>query len=87
MSVLLLAAVEASDRYLSSRPGPPAETKARLSPREAAVLELLVQGATNKEIARALVISPRTVERHLANVYGRIGARGRADAIAWALRT
>ena len=87
LSVLLLAAVEASDRYLSSRPGPPAETKARLSPREAAVLEMLVQGATNKEIARALVISPRTVERHLANVYGRIGARGRADAIAWALRT
>jgi DNA-binding CsgD family transcriptional regulator len=32
------------------------------------------------------VLSARTVERHLANLYGKIGARGRVDAAAYALR-
>jgi len=33
-----------------------------------------------------LVLSLRTVERHISNIYGKIGARGKADATAYALR-
>ena len=55
-----------------------------LTPREAEVLGLLAGGRTNKEIAAELVISVHTVERHLATIYGKIGARNRADATAFA---
>ena len=39
-----------------------------------------------REIAVQLVVSVATVERHIANLYAKIGARGRADATAFALR-
>jgi DNA-binding CsgD family transcriptional regulator len=57
-----------------------------LSPREMQVLRLLAAGESNKEIAAALAVSVATAERHIANLYGKIGARGRADAIAYAHR-
>ena len=57
-----------------------------LSPRELQVLAELTAGRTNREIARQLVLSPKTVERHLANVYAKIGARNRAQAATYALR-
>ena len=57
-----------------------------LSPREVAVLGLLAAGRSNHEIARALSISPRTVQRHVANAYLKIGAHNKADATAYALR-
>lgn len=57
----------------------------RLTPREAEVLALLAAGNTNKEIAAELVLSPATVERHVTNLYRKIGARRRADATAYAL--
>lgn len=53
----------------------------RLSPRERQVLQGLVQGESNKEIARVLNISPRTVEIHRMKMMGKIGARNSADAI------
>jgi DNA-binding NarL/FixJ family response regulator len=49
------------------------------------VLRLLAGGRTNKEIAEELALSVRTVERHIGNLYGKIAARGRADATAYAL--
>jgi DNA-binding CsgD family transcriptional regulator len=58
-----------------------------LSPREVEVLSLLARGGSNEDIARDLVLSVRTVERHVANVYSKIGASGRtarARATAWA---
>ncbi|HXZ71619.1 MAG TPA: helix-turn-helix transcriptional regulator, partial [Streptosporangiaceae bacterium] len=58
-----------------------------LSPRELEVLRLLAGGESNRQIARRLGLSPHTVERHVANLYRKIGARGRADATAYALRT
>jgi DNA-binding CsgD family transcriptional regulator len=58
-----------------------------LSRREREVLGLLSGGATNKEIAARLVISLNTVERHLANIYTKLGVRGRAEAAAYAVRT
>jgi len=57
-----------------------------LSPREAEVLRLLAAGRTNQEIAEVLVLSVRTVENHTARIYGKIGARGRAEATAYAFR-
>ena len=57
-----------------------------LTPRERQVLREVAGGATNKAIAAALGLAVPTVERHLVNLYTKIGARGRADAIAYALR-
>ncbi len=56
-----------------------------LTEREVEVLRLLAGGKTNKEIAGELVLSVRTVERHISNIYDKIHARGRADATAYAL--
>jgi DNA-binding CsgD family transcriptional regulator len=58
----------------------------RLSEREVEVLRLIAQGRSNREISEALVLSVRTVERHITNIYTKIGARGKADATAYALR-
>ena len=58
-----------------------------LSPRETEVLRLVARGLSNEDMARQLVLSVRTVERHVANVYAKIGASGRtarAIATAWA---
>jgi pimeloyl-ACP methyl ester carboxylesterase/DNA-binding CsgD family transcriptional regulator len=54
----------------------------RLSERELDVLRLAAEGQTNEEIAAALTLSPRTVERHLSNVYGKLGLTGRAARAA-----
>jgi len=57
-----------------------------ITPRESEVLRLIASGKTNREVAEALVLSPTTVERHISNLYAKIGARGRADATAYAIR-
>ena len=49
------------------------------------MLRLLAAGKTNREIAAALVVSERTVDNHVANLYSKIGARRRAEATAYAL--
>lgn len=58
----------------------------RLSGREQQVTELLVEGASNKVIARELGISVHTAKFHVAAVLDKLGARNRADAVAIALR-
>ena len=58
-----------------------------LSARECEVLRLVARGLSNGDIAHELVLSVRTVERHVANIYIKIGASGRtgrAIATAWA---
>jgi DNA-binding CsgD family transcriptional regulator len=57
-----------------------------LTRREAEILRLLASGSSNKEIAATLVVSVHTVERHVANVYRKIGTRNRAEATAYAAR-
>jgi len=57
-----------------------------LSARQVEVLKLLAEGRTTREISERLVLSERTVERHIADVYNKIGARNRAEATAYALR-
>ena len=57
----------------------------RLTGREAEVLRLIAAGSSNREIADELVLSVRTVERHINNIYRKIDARGRTAAVAYAL--
>jgi DNA-binding CsgD family transcriptional regulator len=64
----------------------PAAPGHRLTRREAEVLHLLAAGRTTHEIAAALVLSAFTVERHITNIYRKIGARSRAEATAYAFR-
>ena len=71
-----------SDLPLSSaRPSPLAEP---LTEREREVLRLLLEGASNREIARRLVLSVNTVKRHVYNLCGKLGVRSRAQAIVHA---
>lgn len=58
---------------------------ARLTPRELDVLLAMLTGSPNKEIARDLAISPRTVELHRANLMDKVGARGLSGVIRIAL--
>jgi two-component system response regulator DesR len=62
----------------ASRPG--------LSAREQQVLELVATGATNREIAEQLHLSPHTVKEHTSALYRKLHARGRADAVVRAQR-
>ncbi|HEY2242429.1 MAG TPA: AAA family ATPase [Streptosporangiaceae bacterium] len=65
--------------------GPVEETRASpagLTARQTGVLRLLVQGHTNAEIARELVLSVRTVDTHVAAVLAKLGARDRREAAA-----
>jgi two-component system nitrate/nitrite response regulator NarL len=54
----------------------------RLTKREHEVLELMAEGLQHDEIARRLVISPKTVATHVEHILRKLGARGRAQAIA-----
>ena len=64
----------------------PTRGSGELSPREIEVLRLLAGGDSNGQIAARLGLSINTVERHVANLYRKIDARGRAEATAWAIR-
>lgn len=55
-----------------------------LSDREVEVLRLVARGKTNKEIATALGLSPKTVQHHVAHVYDKIGVESRAAAAMFA---
>jgi DNA-binding NarL/FixJ family response regulator len=50
------------------------------------VLELIVAGLSNGEIAERLVISPKTAEHHVGRILAKLGARSRAEAAAQAVR-
>lgn len=54
----------------------------QLTERENEVAELLLKGQSNKQIARVLHISERTVEFHLTNIYSKIGVRSKSEAIS-----
>jgi predicted ATPase/DNA-binding CsgD family transcriptional regulator len=80
------AAGEPTPSTTTTSPVPAHRYPDHLSEREVEVLALLATGRTSREIADHLVLSVRTVDRHLGNVYGKIGARGKGDAVAYAVR-
>lgn len=63
------------------------EGKSRLSERELEVLQLVSGGATNRQVARSLSISPKTVEYHLAGAFRSLGAANRTEAVELARRS
>jgi ATP/maltotriose-dependent transcriptional regulator MalT len=72
-------------RRLDAFLGVPPPTPGGLSAREVEVLGRLAHGATNREIATALGISERTVDRHVSNIYAKLDVSSRAAATAFAL--
>lgn len=70
-------------RLLSGLPGPRPEPEDRvLSSREREVLQLIASGMPNKQIARALGISPHTAKFHVAGVLQKLGAASRTEAVS-----
>jgi DNA-binding NarL/FixJ family response regulator len=67
-------------QYVEQRPQTP------LSKRESEILQKVAYGATTKEVARELNISPHTVKTHLERIFEKLGANDRAQAVAIALR-
>jgi pimeloyl-ACP methyl ester carboxylesterase len=78
------AVLEAINAFLAE-PSPAARPDG-LTPREAEILALLAAGRSNQAIAAGLSLSARTVERHIGNIYLKIGAHNRAEATAFAFR-
>jgi two-component system, LuxR family, response regulator FixJ len=71
--------VKSRERHQADREA--RERYAQLSQREREVLGLIVEGLTNKEIGRALTLSPRTVETHRANLFAKLEAASLAHLI------
>ena len=67
-------------QYIDQRPEAP------LSRRESQILQKIAWGATTKEVAHDLGISPHTVKTHLERIFEKLGANDRAQAVAIALR-
>jgi DNA-binding NarL/FixJ family response regulator len=78
-------APKAAAALLADRAARPAAIE--LTAREREVLALVVQGMANKQIARRLGISEKTVKGHLTNLFQRIGVTDRTQAALWAERT
>ena len=78
-------APEAADALVHAMASP-AETHAALTRREREVLELMVEGLTNTEIADRLVVSLSTVKTHVSSIIAKLGASTRTEAAAIAVR-
>lgn len=57
-----------------------------LTPRELEILQRVIEGKTNKAIAREIFISEKTVEFHLDHLYNKVGVRSRIMVAVWALQ-
>jgi DNA-binding NarL/FixJ family response regulator len=55
-----------------------------LTKREIEILTRIASGATNKQVADQIFISEKTVGRHLANIYAKLGVSSRTAAVTWA---
>jgi DNA-binding NarL/FixJ family response regulator len=66
----------------AARPTPSSD----LTDREREVLSLAARGLTNKQIGHDLNISDRTVQNHLANIYGKLSVQSRTEAVTAALQ-
>ena len=76
----------AARQLLAARTRASTDGTPQLTPREVEVLRLVVKGLANKQIARRLGISERTVKAHLTSTFQRIGVSDRTQAALWAER-
>ena len=67
-------------------PPPGTASPTKLTPRERQVAELIGQGLSNKDIARALVVAQRTAEGHVENILAKLGFRSRSQVAGWITR-
>jgi DNA-binding NarL/FixJ family response regulator len=74
-------------RIRDIRMGTRATSVDNLTARERQVLSLVAGGSTNREIAEELGLSPKTVNRHVENIFDKLGVSSRAAAVAKALKT
>lgn len=84
-SAVPLALVNAAMRS-APLPGRDIDPRRLLTERETAVVELVAQGLTNKEIARRLDISPATVKAHVERIIGKLGVADRTQAAVMAMQ-
>jgi DNA-binding CsgD family transcriptional regulator len=82
----LAAPGEPADAVLVAPGEPEPGPDVALTPRELDVLALIAEGASNKAIARRLVISVHTVKFHIASLLDKLDAQGRAEAVAQGAR-
>jgi DNA-binding NarL/FixJ family response regulator len=82
----VVAAVRAVARGGTTFPRKAEQPEPMLTEREREVLDLIAGGATNREIAEQLYLSPHTVKEHTSVLYRKLGARNRADAVQRAQR-
>ncbi|MFJ9732124.1 response regulator [Streptomyces sp. NPDC101171] len=92
VAAVCATAADESDSVTVSLPrrallAPQAAGPESLSAREAEVLDLVAQAYSNAEIAGELFITESTVKRHLSNIYAKLGATSRLDAVRHAMRT
>ena len=74
------------DGYLRSSEEAAPQAMAALSPRERHIVQLLAEGSNNKEVARALELSVKTVETHRSNIMRKMEFGSLADLIRYAIR-
>lgn len=78
----LTALAAAEPRTERRAPAPTAFARDPLTPRQRDVLRLMAEGQSNKEIARALDLSPATIKTHVAQIIAAVGAVNRTEAAA-----
>ncbi len=82
-AVELIAALDAGD---GATIPPSAAEDFHLTPREREVLRLLATGRSDREIAEALFVSPRTIQSHVAHIHKKLAVNSRTEAAALAIR-
>ena len=82
-----LGATPDLSRIREVRSGGKASVPYALTVRESEVLALMADGSTNREIARSLGLSPKTINRHVENIFDKLGVSSRAAAVAKGLKS